>query len=251
MLSSIRLFGGLAAMLFASVLWAEVIGETDWQNAYLAQREALTIKAVPDGFKAGLTSIPAQQKFQSDRAVYGVLPAGSRLDSQALVHLSVFGRGMIELELAFRLKRAVITPIADISSLKLLVADIAPALELPDLGFLAGKKSGVLDVVRGNVAAHSFVVGQAQPLLDLDPNTLDVVLRRDDKVVVSASSGELAGGQWQNLLDLINDSVQRGWIIQPDQWLLTGAIGGMKPLQPGRYEASIAELSKLAIQFEP
>jgi 2-keto-4-pentenoate hydratase len=251
MLSSIRRFGGLAAMLFASVLWAEAVGQTDWQNAYLAQREALTLNAVPDGFKAGLTSIAAQQKFQSDRAIYGVLPAGSRLDSQALVHLSVFGRGMIELELAFRLKQAVITPIADISRLKLLVADIAPALELPDLGFLAGKKSGVLDIVRGNVAAHSFVLGQAQPLLGLDLNALDVVLRRNGKVVVSASSGELAGGQWQNLLDLINDRVQRGWIIQPDQWLLTGAIGGMKPLQPGRYEASIAGLNKLAIQLEP
>jgi 2-keto-4-pentenoate hydratase len=239
---------------------SETFNVTQWQQAYSDQNAILLNRLegrTPAGFKAGLTSAAAQQKFKSDRAVFGVLLAGSQLAGLKPIQMSHFGRGMVELEVGFRLSRAVTTPIADIVTLKSLVAVIAPAFELPDLALLTTPSDGVLGIVRANVAAHSFVVGEAivfgeslgKPGADID--AMAVKLHRDGDLVLSASSGDILGGQWQNLLALINDRVAEGWVIQPDQWLLTGAIGQMLPLQAGRYEAKIDGLSDLAINVLP
>lgn len=241
-------------------LVSQAVGEQAWQQAYADQHDGL-IKSIdgrsPAGFKAGLTSSAAQHKFNSDRAVYGVLPPDSKVASEKPIQISMFDRGMIELEMAFRLREAVASPIADVASLKKLVAEVAPAFELPDLGLLKNPTDGVLGIVRANVAARSFVVGEATLFEKLmakkgfDLDALVVELRCNDDVVLSASSGDMLGGQWQNLLDLINDRVGQGWVIQSNQWLLTGAIGQMLPLQAGRFEGQISELGGLAINVLP
>lgn len=251
---------GVSPLIQAAQPLSEAADSTQWQQAYSDQHETLLKRLdgrTPAGFKAGLTSGAAQQKFNSDRAVYGVLLAGSQQASGKPVQISHFGRGMIELEVAFRLKRRVTEAIADIATLKSVVAEIAPAFELPDLALLTQPSDGILGIVRANVAAHSFVVGDAvalnellgKPMADID--AMAVKLHSNGDLVLVASSGDMHGGQWQNLMNLINDRIAHGWVIEPEQWLLTGAIGKMLPLDTGRYEAKIDGLGELAINVLP
>lgn len=231
-----------------------------WRRAYAEQHDAMLVRLnglSPAGFKAGLTSSAGQKRFNSDRPVFGVLPPYTKIASEKSVELSDFGQGMIELEMAFRLKQTVNNEIADIANLKALIADVAPAFELPDLGLLRSPAEGALGIVRANAAAHSFVVGEAKALQSLastksfDIDTFAVKLSCNNDVILSAVSGDILGGQWQNLLALINDRVAQGWVIYPDQWLLTGAIGQMLPLQAGRCEGEITGLGNLAINVLP
>jgi 2-keto-4-pentenoate hydratase len=254
----------LALSLFgaATISWADSNGEEisasvkalQWRGAYQSQKLSLDKKLggrVPEGFKAGLTSCASQQQFHSDRAIMGVLLPGANLDSTQAVNLTHFKRGMIEVELAFRLKQPIKHAVADVASLKKLVADVAPAAELPDLGFKSIGMPSVFEIVRANAAAHSFVVGEPVAIGSVDIDAITVGLHHNDQIVFSAQSNSLAsGGQWPMLLELINDRVAQGWVIYPDQWLLTGALGQMLPLQAGRYYASFGELGVLSLLVE-
>ncbi len=272
LMGTLLFVGGASLMVHAEALAQEdalapessaenqSFSEDAWRRAYAEQHDAMFIRLdglSPAGFKAGLTSSAGQKRFNSDRAVFGVLPPYTKIASEKPIQLSVFGRGMIELEMAFRLTQTVSGEIADIASLKVLIADVAPAFELPDLGLLRSPAEGALGIVRANAAAHSFVVGEAKALQNLastkgfDIDTFAVKLSCNNDVILSAVSGDILGGQWQNLLALINDRVAQGWVIYPDQWLLTGAIGQMLPLQAGRCEGEIAGLGSLAINVLP
>ncbi len=260
--------GVMRFVLALSLLGATAIGfaETDevespeslnvlrWQGAYQSQKLNLDKKLagrLPDGFKAGLTSLASQQQFHSDRPIMGVLLPGASLDSTQAISLSNFKKGMIEVELAFRLKRTIKHPVADVESLRALVDVVAPAVELPDVGFKVQGAPTVFDIVRANAAAHSFVVGTPVTAASIDVEAVTVGLHFDDMPLFAAQSDSLIGGQWQMLLNLINERIEQGWVIYPDQWLLTGAIGQMQPLASGRYYASFGDLGELSLLVEP
>lgn len=233
---------------------ADSLNELRWQGAYQSQKLSLDKKLggrLPEGFKAGLTSSASQNKFRSDRPIMGVLLPGASLDSAQPIGLSNFKKGMIEVELAFRLKRVLKHTVTDVESLKTLVDVVAAAAELPDIGFKAEGAPTVFDIVRANTAAHSFVVGAPVAIANVDVEALTVGLHLDDIPVFTAQSNSLIGGQWQMLLNLINERIEQGWVIYPDQWLLTGAIGDMLPLSAGRYYASYGDLGDLSLMVEP
>ncbi len=216
---------------------AEQASDLPWQQAYRQQFHEQAARGTPAGFKAGLTTRQTQQKFASDRAVAGVL--WNALEPGAPVSLAGFTKPMIELELAFRLREPVTKPLDNIAQLQGLVEEVAPAFELPDLGLLKHVPPSATDIVRDNVAAHSFVVGKAMtiPLETLD--ALSVRLWHNGQLLVEAPTSSLLGGPWQTLLELINNRVAYGWTIEPHQWLLSGAIGGMRPLEPEDYVGEV------------
>ncbi|MFT7405658.1 hypothetical protein [Zhongshania sp.] len=232
----------------------ESLNALRWQGAYQSQKLSLDKKLggrLPEGFKAGLTSLGSQKKFRSDRPIMGVLLPGAGLDSVQPISLSNFKKGMLEVELAFRLKRPLNHSVADVASLKKLVAVVAPAIELPDIGFKAQGVPTVFDIVRANVAAHSFIVGTPVAIASIDVEAVTVELNLNDVPLFAAQSDSLIGGQWQMLLNLINERIEQGWIVYPDQWLLTGAIGPIQPLEAGRYNVFYSDLGELSLLLEP
>jgi 2-keto-4-pentenoate hydratase len=225
-----------------------------WQDAYQSQKLSLDKMLrgrLPEGFKAGLTSLASQRQFHSDRSIMGVLLPGAKLDSNEIIKRSDFRQGMFEVELAFRLKRTLEHKVADVATLKTLLDVVAPAAELPDLGFQSQKPPTVFDIVRANIAARRFVVGTPVSITSIDPESISIGLHIDDQVIYSAQSSVLIGGQLGMLLKLINDRIDQGWVIHPDQWLLTGAIGPMLALEAGRYYVSFADLGELSLLVEP
>ena len=244
----------IVSLLFVVVFCAplaQAATESDWQSAYVDQSLSQTLPGVasPAGFKAGLTSLSSRQRFHSDRAVFGNLPAGSLLENGA-VSLAGFGKAMLEMELAFQLREVQRQPVASVVELKAKLARVALALELPDLSRIPAPLNA-LNIVRGNVAARYFVVAAGVPLSTAAIDTLELQLMKDGELAAEAPARALAEGQWQTLLALINQRIALGWEIRPDQWLLTGALGGMQPLERGHYQLQAQGLPPLSLSVVP
>lgn len=209
--------------------------ELQWRQAYQQQAEQLQVAGPVLGYKAGLSTKQSRQRFHSDRAVAGNL---YRLHDQSQpLNADGFLKPMIEVELAFRLKRAVEKPIGSIAKLQDLVAEVAPALELPDIGLVKNRPPSPQDIVRSNIAAHTAVIGAPMPLNLACLENIDSRLWQSGDLLVEANSQSLEGGTWQALLRLINNRIDNGWPIQPQHWLLTGALSAMRPLQGEEYVA--------------
>ena len=240
-----RVFVFVAVWLWALPTWA---AEAAWQQAYVEQniRFIAGHTEAPAGFKAGLSNAASQQRFGSDRTVYGSLSAAGQRASGERVALADFSRGMVELELAFQLNQAVEAPIASVAELQSIVRRVAIALELPDLALLPASPTAK-EIVRANVAGKYFVIGNGVSPQGLDLDALPLRLFRDASMIAQSYGGGVSGGQWQALLALVNQRVAMGWRITPQQWLLTGALGGMNALEPGYYHAESVALGGVAI----
>lgn len=244
-----------------SLLWtslASAADPVDLASAYRLQTRAIQLQLggkQPLGFKAGLTSQAEQQRFGASGPVAGVLPANAELG--AVVRLGDFLQPMLEMELAFRLRQPVDTPVASVSALKDLVAAFTVAVEFPDLGLLtvpggeaSGRAPSVAEIIASNVGAKHLILGNTLRLADQSPDdiTLKLLLNGQDLRVVQSS--DLSEGQWQTLLFLVNRTVASGWRIEPGQWLLTGALGGMLPLQAGEYRL-LTDLGDIRFRVQP
>ncbi len=241
--------GVFASLLILSGGWLWAATPSEWAAAYVEQNQQfIAMQAgAPLGFKAGLTSAAARQRFASDRSVYGSFAPGSLLRSGARVSRGEFSRGMVEIELAFQLRRTIAEPIADVAALRSELAKVAVAMELPDLGQLPAG-ADALQIVRGNVAARYFLVGDGVVVAGRDIDQLSMRLFYRGDLLSEGRSGEVEGGQWAALLALINQRLAMGWRVSPDQWLLTGAIGAMQPLSGGEYRAEVSGLPVALLQ---
>lgn len=244
----------------ASLLWGSLAiaaDPGDLESAYRLQTKAIHLQLAgqqPLGFKAGLTSRAAQQRFGASGPVAGVLPANAELGRQ--VRLQDFLQPMLELELAFRLREPVDTPIANVAALKDLVAAFTVAVEFPDLGLLTlpggevGRAPSVADIIAANVGSKHLILGNTLRLADQSPDDITLKLLLNGQDLRVAQSSDLSDGQWQTLLFLVNRTVASGWRIEPEQWLLTGALGGMMPLQAGEYRL-LSDLGEIRFSVVP
>ncbi|MBD2859585.1 hypothetical protein IB286_11265 [Spongiibacter sp. KMU-158] len=224
-----------ALLLSACASPAENEQESRWYSSYQRQTHALSAEGQPKGYKAGLTSAASREQFGSDRALAGNLYR--QLPEGGTVSVAGYVKPMLEMELAFRLNQVVTKPISRVDDLLPLIAAVAPAFELPDLGLLKKRPPSPFDIVEANVAAHSFVVGRAMNVNAQCIETIQARLWHNGQLQKSASVTELEGGVWMVLLNLINNRIAQGWEITTDQWLLSGALGGMQALAPQEYVA--------------
>ncbi|NKI17799.1 hypothetical protein HCU74_10225 [Spongiibacter sp. KMU-166] len=221
-----------------------------WGSAYVEQNIRYLDRfpdLMPAGYKLGLGTATARERFGSDRPIFGLLPPTAVLLRGEHISAASFGKGMIEAELAYRLKRRVDQPVASVAELRSLVDLVAPCFELPDLAPL-GSEPGVFELVAGSVAASRFYIGAGVPVSTVDLDGIRVRLSYDGDTLADDKASSVMGGQWQALLALINNRVASGWSIDPEQWLLTGAIGGMYPLKEGVYKAKFDGLGKLKLE---
>ena len=227
------------------------MGVISHDQAYDIQHQMVTARlagAVPVGFKAGLTSLAAQQRFSVSEPVAGVLMPGGRVDSP--VKLSGFKHPMMELELGFVMASPITAPVRDVSALSALVAAVFPVIELPDLAFAdIGSLSGI-DIVASNVASHSWLQGDARSPALFDLNAIPVTLSRNDVLLLSSRSDDVMGSQWLALQWLINRTLANGWTLEAGQLLITGAIGRMLPAEPGTYRADFGPLGSVVYEMQ-
>lgn len=224
--------------------------------AYKQQRSAV-LKALdgrpPGGFKAGLTTVESRQRFSLREPIAGVLWPDSAIafsGDPAVISRSRFRRPMLEVELAFRINTLIPEPLADVAEVHYVVSDVMPAIELPDLGFDSAVGVTGEAIVAANAGARYFLIGAPRPVEQVDINAVRATLSHNGERLQRAEATQVMGSQWRALYWLINKMVSEGWVIQPGQILLTGAMGEMLPLEQGLYQANFTELGELVLQVD-
>jgi len=222
--------------------------DADISQAYRVQKDLVRALRKGDtiaGFKAGLTSLKGQQKFSVNQPLSGVLMEKGRVSSRVALELESYRKLMLETEIAYIFAKPLSKPVKSVEQLKKYVGMIAPAIELPDLGFSPGTITGH-DLVAANVAARAFMLGEAQPIEHVsDLNNLVIRLYHNDKLVSEGLGNEAMGDQWQALLWLVNQILSQGYRIEAGQFVITGTIGKLLSALPGHYRADFAELGHL------
>jgi 2-keto-4-pentenoate hydratase len=212
------------------------------QKAYV--RNAVAKGAVEVGYKAGLTTQAAQQRYQSDGAISGVLlqPPVTNQQKKPVFLLKNSYHLMLELELAYRLNRVVNKQLS-MDELQAAVAEFAPAIELPDVSFTQTGFSA-LDIIANNALAHDFFVGPWQKDVS-QINALESKLYCGDTLLAKGLSSNVQGDQWQALLWLVNQLVAEDITIRPEHVLLTGTFIPLVPAKACAYRAEFGSLEAL------
>jgi 2-keto-4-pentenoate hydratase len=222
------------------------------ETAYQVQRRLVRKwRQQPAGFKGGLTSPAAQQRFGTDTPVAGVLPAAGLKPSGSTLSLRELAGLNIETEVAFKLGRPIERRVRDIAELQTYVAGIAPAVELPRLQFTDISQVTAVDLIATNVGAAAYILGTFEPPAKRDPNSVATRLVCNERELFVGAARDALGDQWQAALWLVNRVIDSGWTLQRDQVLLTGALGRMVPAQPGACTASFGDWGTIGITIVP
>lgn len=198
------------------------------------------------GFKAGLTSEAGQKKFGVNAALLGPLFKSGEMGPDAVVDRKDFVRLFIENEVGYVVGQKISAPVKDVESLKKMIKEVFPAVELPDLRFADMKSLKGQDLIVDAVACSKYIIGPRIPADKVDVSKVEVALTCDGAVVNQGKAADALGDQWKALLWLVNGAVEQGWAIEPGQILITGAMGNMIPGKPGKYAGDWGPLGKLS-----
>ena len=221
-------------------LASQQVKDLDEARAYQIQTDLVKLLTVHgqaiSGYKAGLTSPPAQEKFKAPGPVAGVLTQ-PMLITDGVARLKGHGLMMLEVEIAYELKADVTTPV-DAAAAPGLVAKVMPAVEVPELKFTDMKALTWQDIVAANVGARAYILGVGVDPKGVDVNAVTGQLFRDGQAVGPAAPGRAAlGDQWRALAWTINQALKLGQPVKKGMVFLTGSLGPMFPAQPGPHQA--------------
>jgi 2-keto-4-pentenoate hydratase len=221
---------------------ASTQGVNTLDQAYEVQSEVVK-RLYPgrSGFKAGLTTPAAQQKYKVPAPLFGVLPSTGRLASGAVVDSTAFHSLKLEMEVAFILTEPITARVASVQALVGRVR-VAPAIELPDLAFSDPSAVTGLDLVAANVSPAKFILGQERKPDGLDLSEVNPVLRRGGTEIGRGKFSDAMGDPWQSLLWLVNEAQNQGYAPVRGDVFLTGAMGGLIPALPGNHHADFGAL---------
>ena len=216
-------------------------------DAYKVQKALVSELAQSDpisGFKAALSSRAAQQARGIDTPLYGVLFQSGEYRTGKIVDTGRFGKCLLETEIGYRLLES-IREVPAPGEVQSLVTAI-PMLELPDIGFEKPDRMGTFDLVAGNSASASYMVGQAAA--EIEPDEVVVSLYRDGEKAYEGKGSDAMDNQWFAVGWLIQQIIEAGYEIKEGQYLMTGSLGMPVPCIPGKYVADYGTFGR--IEFE-
>ena len=193
------------------------------------------------GYKAGLTSLAVQKRFNTDKPVWGKLYEGMILTNGSTVPAAFGARPLFESDMLVRVKSAAInqarTPYEALQS----IDQVIPFIELPDLVVQAPAQLNGAGVAAINVGTRLGVAGQpiAVPatrgeryaLLDA-LERMQVQLTNDKGELLASGKGSDILGQPLNAVVWIAQALQQeGITLQPGDLI---SLGSFSPLLPPR-----------------
>jgi 2-keto-4-pentenoate hydratase len=191
--------------------------------------------AVIAGYKAGLTSQAAQEKFKAPGPVTGVLLKNMQI-TDSHVQTDPFTKMMLEVEIGYRLNQKVQAPTTP-EKVKDLVDVVMPAVEIPDLNFATLSDLTFQDLIADNVCARNFILGNPTPRDQVNPNAVTGQLFMDGEALDEPVSGRAAlEDQWKALSWTINNVLENGGQLKKGMVIITGSLGRMYPGKPGDYK---------------
>lgn len=233
---------------------ASKIADLDVKKAYEVQKKltkAFESKGEKvSGFKAGLTSDATQKRFGVTSPLLAPMFKSGELGDNAAVKTKGFVKPFLETEIGYVIGQRIDKPFKDVASLKKVVKEVFPAVELPDLRYADLKGVKGVDLIADGVGAAQYIVGKKMPADKVDIADIKVTLTLDGKEVNTGMAPEALGDQWKALLWLVNGAVEQGWTLEPGYVFITGALGKMIPCKPGSYKGDWGPLGTLSFTAE-
>jgi len=195
------------------------------------------------GYKAGLTSTAAQQRFHTDQPVWGALYTSMLLGTGATVDAAFGARPLYEADLLVRVKSEAINHARTPAEVLDQVDQIIGFIELPDLTVEAPARINGVGLTAINVGARLGVRGaplQVPPDGAARGRLLDEL--RDMNVrLLDAQGAQLGGGKGADLLGHPLNAVvwlagalkAEGLSLRPGQLISLGSISALLPPKPG------------------
>ena len=202
------------------------------------------------GRKIGLTSKAVQAQLGVDQPDYGMLWADGAVEEGASVSAGVFMQPRVEAEIAFLLKRDLVSPDLSMSTLVTAIDCAMPAVEIVDSA-IADWKITLADTIADNASAGGFMLGLSPRLLgEIDLRLCGMVMSRDGETVSSGLGAACLGNPLIATLWLARTMARVGRPLSAGDVVLSGALGPMVSAQEGdRFWVEIQGFSPFSIHF--
>lgn len=211
------------------------------------------------GYKAGLTSKVAQERFKVDEPILGTLLENMMLDNGSQVSVADGVHLLIEADLLVRVKDQSINDATDSAQAFEGIDRVVPFLEIPDVIIKPGQPltGSVLTAV--NSGARYGIMGNPIPTEELtirDLSGFTVTLLRDGESVASSSGQALMGDPFNVVLWIVKKARQRGIILKSGDWLSLGSLTPPTEASAGQayrgvYEGLGKETQTVRVEFVP
>lgn len=202
------------------------------------------------GRKIGLTSKAVQRQLGVERPDYGVLFDDMRIEDGATLDSSLTIAPKAEAEVALIISKALESPRVSAEDVFAAARFAAAAIEIVD-SRIADWKISYADTVADNGSSGFFVIGQEyKPLPGLDLYSCGMVLEVDGEVESVGAGAACLGHPLNAAAWLASTLAELGEPLQPDDIVLTGALGPMVALSPGNHvKATISGLGSVSFRF--
>ena len=218
-------------------------------DGYQVQAALEALHAAPlAGYKIGATNKMAQALFDVDAPFFGRVLGPSLFDSPAEIAEDAVRLRIIEAEFDFVMKTDL--PARDAAygrdEVMAAVADLHPAIEVPDSRYVDWREAGMPQLVADNAIAALLVLGPpARDWRDLDLSQHGVTVRVNGEVVDEGSGANVLGDPRNVLVWLANALSERGLGLRARQVVTTGSAADV--IQVNRGDEVIADFGALGI----
>ena len=194
----------------------------------------------PIGYKVGLTSKPAQERFGADEPVHGVL-LQSMLSNEEVVPRFA-SRGLLEADMLVTVRNDGINNATSPMEVLQHLSSVQPFIELADLVLAEGEALDPATIAAINVGARKGVTGAKVPV-ETTQEFLDAMASMrvsmsafpighpgDAKEVLTAPGQAILGHPLEAVLWLMNDGVK----LEAGDVVSLGSFGAPQPAEPGQ-----------------
>jgi 2-keto-4-pentenoate hydratase len=215
----------------------DVIGRDDLHAAYAVQRcnaDARTAAgAAVVGRKIGLTSPAVQAQLGVDQPDFGVLFDDMAYADGVEVPADAVMQPRVEAEVAFVLKADLAEGDMDAVQVRQAVDYAVAALEVCG-SRIAGWDISFGDTVADNASAGAYVLGsEKRTLEEFVPKDVVMTMSVDGEEVSTGNGAACLGDPVNALVWLARQARDLGDPLRAGQVVLSGALGPMKPIEPG------------------
>ena len=184
------------------------------------------------GRKIGLTAKAVQVQLGVDQPDFGVLFEDMQIEDGGVLGLNKVLQPKAEAEIALILASDIDDVNATPENVAAAVASVHPAIEIVD-SRIADWKITFADTVADNGSSAFFVMGEGQPLADLDLYSCGMVMEVNGAVVSLGAGAACLGHPLKAAAWLAQTLSKVGEPLRAGDVLLTGALGPMVALKPG------------------
>ncbi|WP_316780701.1 2-keto-4-pentenoate hydratase [Sedimentitalea todarodis] len=193
------------------------------------------------GYKAGLTSKPAQERFGVTEPVQGVLFRDMMLQDGAEVPMNWGARPVFEADLLLVVGSGAINNATTAEEAMPYISAVRPFIELPDLTFAKGEPFTGVTLTAIGVAPKLGVMGAEIPVGDPGAmytalGTMTVTLSAADGEVLAQVPGEAVMGHPVNSAIWL---MSKGITLKPGDLVSVGSFGPLVPPAKGKGGASV------------